>query len=128
MAVYNTDQDILAFDAGADLSANQYNFVTLSEDNSVTVASLATARANIGILQNDPKSGQRASVSTDGISIIVAGAAITVNDLVTTNSSGRAITKPASGTYVVMGRALEAAGADGDLISMVQKPYGEFID
>jgi len=68
-------------------------------------------------VQNVPKSGQYATVAYAGPSKVVAGAAITYGNLLTCDASGRAIVC-VSGSYV-LGRAIEAAGAAGDVISAV---------
>ena len=50
----------------------------------------------------------------------VASAAITAGDLLVAAASGKLRTLPTSaGTYYIMGRALGAAGADGDTIEFV---------
>lgn len=57
--------------------------------------------------------GEQASVVTHGIFVVEAGAAVLVDAEVQTDASGRAITKAAG---VTLGRALDAAGAAGELI------------
>ena len=75
----------------------------------------------LGVLQNKPESGQAASVAYGGLSKAVAGASISVWDNLTVNGSGRAITVT-SGS-MCLGQAVEAAGADGDIITvLLSKP------
>lgn len=119
MAESNLLFTISGLEAAADLSAKQYHLVRLSAANKVNQASQAVNSGLLGVLQNKPKSGEFATVADDGLSKVVAGAAITAGDLLTTNSSGRAIvvTSLASGQEMVFGRALDTAGTDGDVIT-----------
>lgn len=121
MANSNVTQTLGGVQAAADLSALQYHLVKLSAKDAVNLAILAVDSALMGVLQNKPKSGEFATVAYGGISKVVAGAAITVNTPLTTSTSGRAITVTslASGQEMVFGRALTAAGADGDVIEAV---------
>lgn len=116
---YSNDLVIFPFTADADLSSSVYRIVRTSAAGKVNVASLNTSREVLGVLQNAPESGRRADVAIGGISKIEAGAAITANAYVTCDSQGRAITKPSSGTYVVIGRAMQAAGAAGERIAVL---------
>lgn len=96
--------------AGADLSAKQFFAVKLSTSTDRTVALASTGGEVIyGILQNKPTSGQAADVCIFGLTKCFAGAAVTRGDLLTTDTSGRAIT--ATSGKVAWGQALESAGA-----------------
>lgn len=108
--------------AAADLSAAQYHFLRYSAADTVNVASNAVDEAMAGVLINKPDAVNRAaSVAVRGEVKITAGGALTVNDLITTNGSGRAAAAT-SGDYI-MGRVLETAGADGDIVRMRLEPY-----
>lgn len=66
----------------------------------------------------DPVNVQILGVA-EGTILMTAGAAITAGDMVVTTSSGKIRTLPSgAGTYYIIGRALEAAGADGDVINV----------
>lgn len=85
--------------------------------------SIIIAGANariIGVLQNNPKAGEAANVgAVRGASYkVLAGAAITMGDDLITDSSGRFITATGAAQKVV-GRAMEAASAAGNLIEAV---------
>jgi hypothetical protein len=55
----------------------------------------------------------------EGTVLMVAGAAITAGAFVVGTAAGKVITLPATtGTYYIVGRALEAAGADLDVINV----------
>lgn len=106
----------LSVEASADLSAFQHHFVEVDSNGQLTVSNSA-GESVFGVLQNNPNAeGRAGNVMKDGVSKVVAGAAIAVGALVQTNASGRAITA-ASADFVV-GRALDAVGADGELISI----------
>lgn len=120
MAEFGRLETLTGVEAAADLSGKQYHIMRYSAANNVNQGSLATDSALCGVLQNKPQSGDHATIGYLGISKIVAGAAITAGDIITTNSSGRAATV-ASGEIAV-GRALVAAGANGDIITSVLFP------
>ena len=111
---------IESFTAGADLSLFRYRAVRLSADNTVNVASNITASTFLGVLDNDPKSGEAAAVVVEGLTRIAAGGNITAGAVISHNASGFAVAS-ASGS-VIIGRALEA-GAAGQIISaLIQSP------
>lgn len=106
--------------AAVDLRAQQYHFVGLTGARTVNVASLATTSIGAGVLVNRPNSGQHASVQYTGEVYITGGASYAANALLTTNGSGRAVAA-ASGDWCY-GRAIEAAGADGNIVKMLAYP------
>lgn len=69
----------------------------------------------LGVLQNAPQQNEAMSIAVSGVSKVVAGGALTVNAIITTNASGRAAAV-ASG-QIGCGRVLETAGADGDVVT-----------
>ena len=120
MAESQTNNRAIARNADADLSGKQYHIVRLTANKGTNLASLATTSAIGGVLQTVSSSGDRATVAYAGISKVVVGAAVSELDVFTTNSSGRAIAI-GSGQMAV-GRALEAAGADGEVITALIFP------
>ena len=106
--------------AAADLSAVQYHIMRLSAANTVNVASLTTVTGICGVLQNKPQSGEAGAIAYLGQGRVGAGGAITAGVHVTCNGSGRAAT--ANSGDMIVGQALEAAGADGDIIDVLYKP------
>lgn len=121
MAEFGPQETITGFAAAADLSGKQYHFVRASAANACNQSSLGGDAAMLGVLQNNPNTGQAATIAQAGMSKVYAGAAVSANALVTTNGSGRAVTA-ASGDMVA-GRALEASGNDGEVITvMLQAP------
>ncbi len=104
-------------EASGDLSAAQHHCVNIDGNGQVAVVS-GSGDDVAAILQNDPSAQvNEASLMKTGISKVVAGAAVVVGVLVMSNASGRAIT--ATSGQVVFGRALEAAGGDGETIPVL---------
>ena len=98
--------------AAADLSAKQYHFVKLASATTVNVCSATTDRA-IGILQNNPTSGQQAVIQIFGISKVVADGTIAFNNVIGTSADSQAdAIVPGTDTSVVtLGVAIQAASA-----------------
>lgn len=111
-------QVVLSIPAGADLSAKQYNFVKISGTGVILVA--AATDVPIGVLLNDPASGETAAVAVSGIVKLEASAAITAGATIGTTATGTAITLAAGTdtTKYIVGRAITAAGAAGDIITV----------
>lgn len=120
--------------AGADLSSSQFRAVTVNSSGRV-VAATAGQHA-IGVLQNNPTSGQAATIRVGGVSKFAAGAAITLQNggrLVASDATGRAVAATAATVNTsdagaaadavagsnVLGIALEAAGAAGVVIAVL---------
>jgi len=109
------------FVAGADLSTKQYTFVKLNSSGQVIAAAAATD-IPIGVLQNNPTSGQEASVTIVGGTKIVASAAATLGTALNfgTSSAGKAATLAVTDTTkYVLGVYLEAPAADGNIVAAV---------
>ncbi len=106
--------------AGADLSSSQYKFVKMSADNTCVICAAATD-VPIGVLQNDPASGEEASVTVIGGTKLTASAAIAAGIKIGTNNAGKADAKIAGTdtTEYTVGQVLSASGADGDLLTAV---------
>ena len=124
-AEFGEQKTISGFKAGNDMSALQYRCVRPSAANvtmlcSETAVTSLGAQQYIGILQNDPKTDEAATIAYAGLSKAVTGAAVTANMLVTHNASGQVI-NAVSGA-VVIGRALEATGAAGEVATVLLFP------
>ena len=115
---YVDSQVVLSIPAGADLSAKQYTFVKISGTGVISVA--AATDAPIGVLLNDPASGETAAVAVSGIVKIKASAAITAGAAVGTTATGTAVTLTVGSdtTKYIVGRAITAAGSAGDIITV----------
>jgi hypothetical protein len=116
MAHFGGDvETITGLESGNDFTNDKYTIVNLSAANTVVRATNATSRALFGVVINDPSSAQAATVAVRGVVKIRAAGSVTAAVLITTDSSGRA-TAAVSGDLVI-GRALEAAGAAGENIT-----------
>lgn len=101
-------------------------FLAVYVSASRTVALVATEGvAMYGVLQNTPTEGEAADVALAGISKMVAGAAINAGAEVMTDANGRFIPWVSGSDYVKVGRALEAAGAAGDVFTGQIYPAGQ---
>lgn len=106
--------------AGEDLSAKQYHFVKLSADNTV-VACAGVTDVPIGVLQNNPASGQECEVVIVGITKVIADEALTFGNAVGTSADGQAqvVTVGTETTVYLAGRVLAGAGAAGRVATVV---------
>lgn len=109
-AVFNTE--LSSKFAAADLTGKQYFFVVLDSNDEVDVASGLTDRV-FGVLQNEPKLGQEASIMTYGNTKVVAGASLALNAVVGTTAAGKAQT--AASTNFPRGICVDPASADLDI-------------
>ena len=108
--------------AAADLSSKQYYFVKLASATTVNVCSAITDLP-IGILQNNPESGEQAVVQIFGISKVVADGTIAAARWIGTSADSQAagITPGSDTTVYVMGQAIQAASA-GETFTMFLNP------
>ena len=112
-----------SFVSTGDLSAAEFVIVKVdvSNDNSVVIAASNTDPI-VGVLQNKPKAGKAAVVRWGGSSKVIAGGTITRGDIVTSDSSGHAITTTTN-KDVMVGRAL-MSGVSGDIIEVALTGLG----
>jgi hypothetical protein len=115
---YVDTQSKISLAAGADLSSSQYFIVKLSGAGVVLCDDVTDVP--IGVLQNDPESGETASVAVDGITKVVADEAISVGALIGVTAAGKAVdlTAGTDTTAYIIGQAITAATADGDVITI----------
>jgi hypothetical protein len=121
MALYNTPPVRLPFTAGADLSGSRYRAVALNTSGLVVLPSAAGA-AVIGILDDlgvgGGVSGSRVTVIVQGGARAEAHEAFNAGvDLVADATTGRVGGSATSG-HRRIAVALEAAGAQGDIVSV----------
>lgn len=107
--------------AGADLSAAQYRAVKGNGSGNYIQCAVAGERA-VGVLQNKPTSGKAATIAVRGITKMVAGAAVALNSEVMSDNQGRAVV--ATTGLQIIGRAVIAAGAAGEIISVALDSRG----
>ncbi len=103
--------------AGADLSSNQFHFVK-PHTTALQVVQCNAGQDALGVQQDKTgTAGRDVAVGFKGVTKIVAGAAFSVGDRLMSDATGRGITATVGG--YVKGRALEAATAAGDVVSML---------
>ncbi len=113
----------LTFEAHEDLSDIQYHFVTLQDNDSVRMLD-SNAEFPVGILQNNPESGEEAVVRVAGISKLVAGSGgLSRNDKVVpeyigASDNGKGISGDADGD-AVRAVCLFAAGSEDDVATVL---------
>lgn len=108
----------ISVEASGDLSASQFRFMVV--DSNGQLAAAGAGAATDGVLQDDPDAaGKAGELGVEGVSKCEAGAAVAAGDLVASDASGKCVT--ASTGNVVAGRAMSAASADGEIISVLLK-------
>lgn len=122
MAYTNNERNV-SFVASGDLSGLQYRFVDILADNRV---GHALANKGFGVLLNQPRSGEHATVQIEGQAKVRAGGAISVGAVIVSAASGWAAAaggvqvgsgSTLAATNVILGRALTAA-ASGSLFTI----------
>jgi hypothetical protein len=106
--------------AGGDLSTKQYYFVKINSSGEAVICSGATDRP-IGVLQNNPESGEEAAIVVVGGTKVVSSASIDEGALIGTSAAGKADAKlPGTDTteYAV-GTVILSAGADDEILTAV---------
>jgi len=110
------------FVAGVDLSASQYCIAKLDTavENQVNLATAASDPI-AGVIDGfgtTGKAGDTVVIRKGGFSAkVIASAAISIGDKVTATTAGQAVTTTNGGDFLV-GRALQAAAAQGDVIEI----------
>ena len=107
----------ITFKAEADLSAVQYYVMKVSAEDQVNIPTARTD-VTIGVLQNEPKSGENAVIRVAGTTKAKSWSTITRGTYVTATADGRIMTADTD-KDVVIGIALESAAADGDIIEIL---------
>lgn len=102
--------------AAANLSALQYTFVKLNAAGAVAAAS-AQGEDCIGVLQNDPLSGEECEIVCVGVTKAVSDSAVDEMDAITTAADGQA--DVAAGGDFVLGKAITACANAGETITIV---------
>ena len=116
------------FSASGDLSSNQYYFVApAGTAKRVQVATGASGPAPLGILQDDPSSGDVCNVRIYGTSQLSVNAttAITYGDFLTSASDGQGVVTTGSAFHAM---ALETlASGSGIKIEVLLLPHGAYL-
>ena len=100
-------------------TVNQYYVVQVATTaGAVKAATTPASDKVLGVLQNDPASGQPAEVACVGVCLAAAEASVAYGDWVAVSSTGRVKTTTADKDEVV-GMALQASAAAGDVIPVL---------
>jgi len=114
----------ITVEAGADLSTKQYYFMAVAADGQVDPAGDGAYAE--GVLQNNPAAaGRAATVAISGVTKVVASGVIAAGGDVSSDTNGKA-TASATGD-IILGTAMSAAAADGDIISVLFHPRGTAV-
>lgn len=116
---------ILATNYVADVAIPKYRIVKHGTGDRAVTAATAATDSSIGVTNElDTAAGERVDVWHVGIAYVEAGAAVTRGAPVTADAQGRGVTAaPAAGSNArVVGFALEAATAAGDVIRVLLSP------
>lgn len=110
----------------ADASHSTRHLVVKIGSDANHVALCGTGDIALGVTDDQPDAAEdhinvQLLGAKRGTVLMTASAAITAGDMVVAAASGkiRTLTGLGSGTYYILGRAVEAAGADGDVIQVV---------
>jgi len=112
MTTFNPSQKVTK-EAAKDFTDLRYTFVTIDTDGKVTTPSAITNQI-FGVIQNEPVTGQAASIQplgSGGTSLIVLGATLDEGVMVSTEAAtGKAIA--AASTAVPVGPLLQGGAED----------------
>lgn len=96
----------------------QYSVVKAASTAGAVIVGAAATDKILGVLMNDPASGQEAEVACSGVVRVLAEASVAAGDHVACSTTGRAKTTTTANDHV-LGVAAEASGAAGDYITVV---------
>ncbi len=106
-----------------DLAAIQFYLVEDDGAGNAKLVAAAAALGILGVLQNDPATGQAAVVRVEGVSKCVAGGVVAPGNMIVSNASGQGVAYGGTGGGVI-GIALDAAAAAGDVFSLLLAHLG----
>lgn len=112
---YENAMHVITAVAGADLSAAQYKFVKLNTTANQVVL-CGDGEDGDGVLQNDPTSGQAATVCIGGVTKVLLGGTVAAGGVVSSGAAGIA-NASANGDYM-LGKAL-TGGASGEIATII---------
>lgn len=99
------------------LTTKQYYIVQLDATGGIEVGEGATDLL-VGVLQNNPASGEMATYRFGGTTKVVAGGVVAPGAWVTSDANGKAVATTTDGD-IVIGRFIgKANAADGDIIEV----------
>ena len=115
MALRRANQSYLTYEVGAALT--EFRFVKLTDVDSVEPAGAGDDAIGVVCDAFAADYAGPVPVTVDGVEFVTAGAAVALGAFVKSDATGRAVTAGTAGD-LVSGRAISAAGAAGDIISV----------
>lgn len=110
----------VAQNAGADLSAKLYFIAKVDTDEDIILC--GDGQAALGVIREAAVQDKPVTVQYGGIAKVSAGAAFNAGVLVASDGNGQAVLAT-TGEYAI-GMALQAAGAQNEIVSVRLGPYG----
>lgn len=107
--------------AGADLSSHKHKAVKLNSSGDVILAS-ALGETVVGVLVNDPTSGQAADVAYAGVVKMIAGATITPMNKIATSAAGLGVVATAETVNTADAGSASDAVVGGHVIGIALTP------
>ncbi len=118
MALGGMHTSLAGLTASGTLATSQYKIVKFASTAGQVIVGAAATDNLIGVLMNDPTSGQPADIAVLGIAKVQAEASQSAGDWVTTSTTGRAkVTSSANND--VLGKLLEASTDAGDIVAIL---------
>lgn len=105
---------------GSDTTTSRYLLVKVASTAGQVKVSDAVTDKCLGVLYNEPKSGQAAEIAAGGVVKIKAGGSVTFGAYVGPHTNGTIVAKTTDGNKAV-GLALQAADS-GDIIDVLWQP------
>lgn len=121
-----SNQMVKSLLAGATFASKQFFAVMMtSTDNTVVVATGGAAEGThvIGVIQNEPGSGEAASVAIGGTSKLLMAASCDQGEKIMSDGNGEGTPVDADQKSVI-GIALESADGNGSIIEVLLTPGG----
>jgi len=112
----------LSFEAGGDLSADQFKFVTVAADGQVDVEGDAGARVTGVLIEPADAAGRECAVAVAGRVKVIASATIASGAEVATTGAGLAVTASGAATQI-LGQCLVGGDAN-ELVEILLQPRG----
>lgn len=125
MATVGSFWTIPGMTAVSSLASYQYYLVQLASTAGQVKLSTSATSKTVGVLLNDPGAGEAAEVAFVGIVKAAAETSVAIGDALTASSTGRVKTTTTDGNWVI-GRALEASSAAGDIIRIMLPAVATF--
>lgn len=115
MPSYDMSKDNITREANIDFTNKRFGIVELVAGGKV---GLPSANQGFGVIQNEPRSGEAATIAIGGVSRVFAGGTIALGNYFTSTASGTAVAITSGSNARIVGRAIEAA-ASGSIFPAV---------